>query len=150
MAAGDSKIFNDFALKLAKKAYDLSSGGDAFAISFIATAYGSVNADATDPDITDYTPLTGGNFVAATTLATTAITRVGANLKFDFADMSTIAKNPSNPSTIKTALIKHTATGDLYKAVDLTDDGGTTAIDVVNNDFDYTVAATGSFTQAVA
>ena len=148
MAAGDSKIFNDFALKLAKKTYDLST--DAFAISFIATAYGSVNADATDPDITDYTPLTGGNFVAATTLASTAITRAGAALKFDFADLSTIAKNASNPATIKTALIKHTVTGDLYKAIDLTADGGTTAIDVINNDFDYTVNAAGSFTQTVA
>jgi len=150
MAAGDSKIFNDFALKLAKKTYDLSSGGDAFAISFIATAYGSVDADVTNPNISSHTPLTGGNFVAATTLATTAITRTGANLKFDFADMSTILKNASNPTTIKTALIKHTATGDLYKAIDLTADGGTTAIDVVANDFDYTVATGGSFTQAVA
>jgi len=147
MAAGDSKIFNDFPLLLAKKIYDLSA--DAFAISFIATAYGSVNADATNPNISDYTPLTGGNFVASTTLASSAITRSGANLKFDYANMSTTAKNASNPSTIKTALIKHTATGDLYKAVDLTADGGSTAIDVVNNDFDYAVAAAGSFTQAV-
>ena len=150
MAAGDSKIFNDFALKLAKGTYDLSSGGDAFAISFIATAYGSVDADSTNPNISGFTPLVGGNFVAATTLASTAITRVGANLKFDFADLATITKDPSNPATIKTALIKHTLTGDLYKAIDLTSDGGTTAIDVVNNDFDYTVNAAGSFTQAVA
>ena len=42
----------------------------------------------------------------------------------------------------------HTATGDLYKAVDLTADGST-SIDVINNDFDYAVAAAGSFTQAV-
>ena len=147
MAAGDSKIFNDFALKLAKKTYDLST--DAFAISFIATAYASVNADATDPDITDYTPLSGGNFVAATTLASTAITRSGAALKFDFADLSTIAKAAGNPATIKVALIKHTVTGDLYKAIDLTADGST-SIDVINNDFDYTVNAAGSFTQTVA
>lgn len=148
MAAGDSKIFNDFPLKLGKKIYDLST--DAFAISFVADAYSTVNADATNPNISSYTPLTGGNFVAATTLASSAITRTGANLKFDYADMSTIAKSASNPATIKTALIKHTATGDLYKAVDLTADGGTTAIDVVNNDFDYTVNAAGSFTQTVA
>ena len=148
MAAGDSKIFNDFALKLAKGFYNLAS--DDFAISFIATAYGSVNSNAPNPDITDYTPLTGGNFVAATTLASTAITRAGAALKFDFADLATIAKAAGNPATIKTALIKHTVTGDLYKAIDLTADGGTTAIDVVNNDFDYTVNAAGSFTQAVA
>ena len=150
MAAGDSKIFNDFALKLAKGTYDLASGGDVFSIGFIATAYGSVDADVTNPNISSFTPLTGGNFVAATNLATSAITRVGAALKFDFADLSTIAKNASNPATIKTALIKHNTTGDLYKAIDLTADGGTTAIDVINNDFDYTVNAAGSFTQTVA
>jgi hypothetical protein len=148
MAAGDSKIFNDFALKLAKKTYDLST--DAFAISFIATAYGSVDANATNPNISSHTPLTGGNFVTATTLVSTAITRAGAALKFDFADLATIAKDASNPATIKTALIKHTTTGDLYKAIDLTADGGTTAIDVINNAFDYTVSAAGSFTQTVA
>ena len=147
MAAGDSKIFNDFALKLAKKTYDLST--EAFAISFIADTYASVDADASNPNISGFTPLTGGNFVAATTLVSTAITRTGANLKFDFNDLATIAKNASNPTTIKTALIKHTATGDLYKAVDLTTDG-TTSIDVINNDFDYAVAAAGSFTQTVA
>ena len=147
MAAGDSKIFNDFALKLAKKTYDL--GVDAFAISFVADTYASVNADSTNPNISGFTPLTGGSFVAATTLVSTAITRTGANLKFDFNDLSTIVKNASNPATIKTALIKHTATGDLYKAVDLTTDG-TTSIDVINNDFDYAVSAAGSFTQAVA
>ncbi len=148
MAAGDSKIFNDFALKMAKKAYDLST--DAFAISFVADAYATVDADATNPNISGYTPLSGGTFVPATTLVSTAITRTGANLKFDFANLATIVKNASNPATIKTALIKHTVSGDLYKAVDLTADGGTTAIDVINNDFDYTVNASGSFTQAVA
>ena len=148
MAAGNSKIFNDFPLLLAKKTYDLSS--DAFAISFIAVAFNSVDADAANPNISSFTPLTGGNFVAATTLASSAITRSGAILKFDYANLSTIAKNASNPTTIKTALIKHTPTGDLYKAVDLTADNGSTAIDVVNNDFDYAVAGTGSFTQAVA
>lgn len=147
MAAGDSKIFNDFALKLNKKTYDLSI--DAFAISFVADTYASVDADSTNPNISGFTPLVGGNFVAATTLVSTAITRTGASLKFDFNDLATITKNASNPATIKTALIKHTATGDLYKAVDLTTDGAT-SIDVVNNDFDYAVAAAGSFTQAVA
>ena len=147
MAAGDSKIFNEFALKLAKAKYNLAV--DDFAISFIATAYGSVNANSSNPDITDYTPLTGGNFVAAVALTSLAITRVVADIKFDFADLATIAKSAGNPATIKTALIKHTASGDLYKAIDLTADG-TTSIDVINNDFDYTVNAAGSFTQTVA
>ena len=146
MAAGDSKVFNDFMLKLGKKTYDLST--DAFAISFIATAYASVDADATNPDITDYTPLTGGNFVAATTLGSVTWTRAAAVGKFDFADLTTIAKAAGNPATIKVALIKHTVTGDLYKAVDLTADG-TTSIDVINNDFDYAVNASGSSTITV-
>jgi hypothetical protein len=147
MAAGDSKIFNDFGLKLGKKAYDLSS--DAFAISFVADTYASIDADATDPNISGFTPLVGGNFVAATTLTSVTWTRTSGVSKFDYADLTTIAKNASNPATIRCALIKHTASGDLYKAIDLTSDG-TTAIDVVNNDFDYTVNAGGSSTLTVA
>jgi hypothetical protein len=147
MAAGDSKTFNDFALKLGEKAYDLSS--DAFAISFIATAYGSIDEDATDPNITDYTPLSGGNFTTAVTLTSVTWTRATGVCKFDFADLTTIDKNASNPATIKSALIKHTVSGDLVKAIDLTADGGTTAIDVVNNDFDYSVNAGGSITVTV-
>ena len=147
MAAGDSKVFNDFMLKLGKKTYDLST--DAFAIGFIATAYASVNADATNPNISAHTPLTGGNFVAATPLTTIQWARAAAVGTFNFDDLSTIVKDPSNPTTIKTALIKHTATGDLYKAIDLTVDSGATAIDVVNNDFDYAVNASGSSTITV-
>ena len=148
MAAGDSKVFNDFALKLGRKTYDLST--DAFAISYVADTYASVDEDATNPNISGFTPLAGGNFVAATTLTSITWTRTGAQSKLDFADLSTIAKDASNPATIRTALIKHTATGDLYKAIDLTADAPTyTPIDVVNNDFDYAVNASGSSTITV-
>jgi hypothetical protein len=146
MAAGDSKVFNDFMLKLGDGTYDL--GADAFAIGFVADTYSAVDEDATNPNISGFTPLTGGNFVAATTLTSVTWTRVSAVGKFDFADLATIAKDASNPTTIRTALIKHTATGDLYKAIDLTADGST-AIDVVNNDFDYAVNASGSSTITV-
>jgi len=148
MAAGDSKVFNDFMLKLGDGTYDL--GADAFAIGFVADTYAAVDEDATNPNISGFTPLTGGNFVAATTLTSVTWTRLSAVGKFDFADLSTIAKDASNPATIRTALIKHTATGDLYKAIDLTADAPTyTPIDVVNNDFDYAVNASGSSTITV-
>jgi hypothetical protein len=147
MAAGDSKVFNDFMLKLGKKTYDLSV--DAFAIVYVADAYSTINADATNPNVSGFTPLSGGNFTAATTLTSITWTRVTTVGKFDFADLTTVAKNASNPATIKSALIKHTTTGDLYKAIDLTADGGTTAIDVINNDFDYAVNASGSSTITV-
>jgi len=146
MAAGDSKVFNDFMLKLGDGTYDL--GADAFAISFVADTYASVNEDATNPNISGFTPLTGGNFVSATTLTSQTWTRASAVGTFDYADLSTIAKAAGNPATIRVALIKHTATGDLYKAIDLTSDGST-AIDVINNDFDYAVNASGSSTITV-
>ena len=143
MAAGDSKVFNDFMLKLGDKTYDL--GADAFAISFVADTY---DEDATNPNISGFTPLSGGNFVAATTLTSQTWARASAVGTFDYDDLTTILKDASNPATIRAALIKHTATGDLYKAVDLTADGST-AIDVINNDFDYAVNASGSSTITV-
>ena len=146
MAAGDSKVFNDFDLKLGSKAYNLVS--DAFAIVYVADTYVSINIDVTNPNVSSFTPLSGGNFAAATTLTSQTWTRVAAVTKFDYADLTTVLKNASNPATIRCALIKHTATGDLYKAVDLTADG-TTAIDVVANDFDYAVNASGSSTITV-
>ncbi len=68
----------------------------------------------------------------------------------DYADLTTILKNASNPATIRTAVIVNdtSTSDDIYKVVDLTSDGST-AIDVINNDFDYAVNASGSVTGTV-
>ena len=64
--------------------------------------------------------------------------------------LTTIAKNASNPTTIRCAVIYNdtSTSDDIYKVVDLTSDGST-AIIVVSNDFDYAVNAGGSLTGTV-
>ena len=144
MALGDSKLFNDFVKLGGNGTYNL--GTDGFTLAFVSDAYSAVNADATNPAITDYTVVSGGNIPATTALGTLTWTRSGATSTFDYADPATFAKNASNPATAKTILIYQTTTGDLYKAVDITTDGGTTPADLVNNDLTYTVNASGSST----
>jgi hypothetical protein len=146
MAQGDSFIFYDFELKRGQGNYNL--GTDGFSIAFVADTFASLNQSATNPNISGFTPLSGGNFAASTNLGSLTWGRTGSVSTFDYANLATILKDAANPTTIRVALIKHTTSGDLYKAVDLTTDGST-AIDVVNNDFDYTVSASGSMTTTV-
>lgn len=146
MAQGDSKIFNDFQKKLGEGSYNLSTAG--LSISFVANQYSAVDENVVNPNISSFTKLSGGNFAADTALSGITWNRVNNVTTLDYADLATIAKDPSNPTTIKTALIHFTVGGDLYKAVDLTTDG-VTSINVTDNDFDYTVNAGGSMTQTV-
>jgi hypothetical protein len=62
----------------------------------------------------------------------------------DATDIATIAKNASNPATVKCAIIYNdtSASDDLVQVFDLTADG-TTAIDLVNNDLAFTFGAGG-------
>ncbi len=147
MAQGDSKVFNDFALKLGQGSYNLSSAG--LSISFVADTYASVDQNASNPNISGFTPLSGGNYSASTALSGITWGRSGNVATLDYANLSVIAQNASNPTTIRTALIHFTSGGDLYKAVDLTTDGST-AIDAVNGDLTYTVNAAGSSTLTVS
>ncbi len=147
MARGDSKIFQDFAKKLGEGSYNLSSAG--LSLSFVADTYATVDATVNNPNISGFTRLSGGNVPSNTALSGVTWTRSGAIITLDYADPSTIASAAGNPTTARTALIHFTTGGDLYKAIDLTTDG-TTALDLVNNDFSYTVNASGSATLTVA
>ena len=113
MAAGDSKLAQEYPLQAGKGAYNNSS--DTFRIFFCSNTYASVDATQTPFNLSDVTQVGGGNFpIAGVVLSSVTWTRSGA----------------------------------VYKVVDLTADGST-AIDVVTNDFDYTVNASGSVTGTV-
>lgn len=149
MAAGDSKLSNVYINNMGDGEYDLSA--DTFKLYFCSDTYASIDEDAATLDLSDVTQVGGGNFpIAGVTLTSVTWTRSGAVSTFDYADLTTIDKNASNPTTIKTAVIVNdtSASDDIYKIVDLTSDGST-AIDVVNNDFDYSVNASGSMTATV-
>lgn len=143
-----SKQFNDYPLRAGNGEYNNST--DVFKIAWLSDAYSTINIDTVNPKLADFTQVTGGNFSAPTTLANITWTRAAAISKLDYDDLSTILKNASNPTDLRTALIYNdTSTNDDgYKVVDLT--GGTdTPIDVINNDFDYAVNSSGSMTGTV-
>ena len=148
MAAGDSKLAQEYPLQAGNGAYNNSS--DTFRIFFCSDTIAAIDATQTPFNLSDVTQVGGGNFpIGGIVLSSVTWTRSGAVSKLDYADLSTIVKNASNPATIRTAVIVNDTAGNvIYKVVDLTSDGST-AIDVINNDFDYAVNASGSVTGTV-
>jgi len=149
MSAGDSKLAQEYPLQAGKGEYNNAS--DVFRIFFCSNTFAAIDATQTPFNLSDVTQVGGGNFpIAGIVLTSVTWTRSGAVSTLDYADLSTIIKNASNPTTIRTAVIVNdtSTSDDIYKVVDLTSDGST-AIDVVNNDFDYAVNASGSITGTV-
>jgi hypothetical protein len=148
MAAGDNKIFRDFVLKVNEGAYN---EGDNWRLAFVSNTYSTINVDSTNPVLANVTPLSGGNVAASYLLANFAITRATTTIKFDADDIATITKNASNPATVRSAVIYNdtSASDDLVCAFDLTTDGST-ALDLVNNDFTFSFGAGGIITATVA
>lgn len=149
MAAGDSKLSQEYPLQAGKGVYNNST--DTFRIFFCSDTFAAIDATQTPFNLSDVTQVGGGNFpIAGIVLTSVTWTRSGAVSKLDYADLATIIKNASNPATIRTAVIVNdtSTSDDIYKVVDLTSDGST-AIDVVANDFDYAVNAGGSLTGTV-
>lgn len=149
MAAGDSKQAQQYPLQAGEGEYKNST--DTFRIYFLSDQYSNIDAAQAPFNLSDVTQVGGGNFpIGGIVLTGVTWSRLGAVSILDYNDLATIAKDPANPTTIKSAaIVNDTSTNDdIYKIVDLTSDG-TTAIDVINNDFDYAVNASGSITGTV-
>lgn len=148
MAAGDSKLYRDAVLKLNEGAY---AEGDTWTIAFVSNTYATLNADATNPVLSGVTVVSGGNVNAVNNLSGFTITRSTTTITADATDLATITKNASNPTTVRCAVLyNNTSTNDdLIQAWDLTTDGST-ALDLVNNDFTFSFGANGIFTATVA
>lgn len=149
MAAGDSKLAQEYPLQAGNGAYNNST--DTFRIFFCSDTYAAIDATQAPFNLSNVTQVGGGNFpLAGIALTNVTWTRTGAVSKLDYDNLVTIAKNASNPTTIRTAVIVNDTSlnDDIYKVVDLTADGST-PIDVINNDFDYSVNASGSVTATV-
>jgi hypothetical protein len=147
MAAGDSKIFNEFVLKERNQTYGVS---DVKTLAFVSNTFASVSADLANPNLSSVTVVSGGNVAAGYTLASAVMSRATNVIKFDATDIGSIAKNASNPATVRCAVIYNntSAADDLIQIYDLTADGST-AIDLVNNDFVFNFGAAGINTATV-
>jgi hypothetical protein len=147
MAAGDSKLYRDAVLKINEGAY---SEGDVWTLAFVSDTYATLSANAANPVLADVTVVSGGNVAASYNIASFTITRSAGTITFDGADIGTITKNASNPSPRCAVLYNNTsASDDLINAWDLTTDGST-ALDLVNNDFTFSFGASGILTATVA
>ena len=147
MAAGDSKLFNEYVLKERQGTY---AQADVWSLAFISNTYASVSADAATPNLASVTVTSGGNVAASYTLASAAYTRATNVIKFDATDIGTITKNASNPTDVRCAVAYNntSAADDLVQIYDLTTDG-TTALDLVNNDFVFAFGTGGINTATV-
>ena len=148
MAAGDNKIFRDFVLKVNEGAYN---EGDVWSLAFVSNTYATIDATAANPNLAGVTVVSGGNVAASYTLTGFAITRSGTTVTYDATDIGTITKNASNPTTVRCAYLYNntSASDDGFCVFDLTTDGST-ALDLVNNDFTLSFGAGGIITATVA
>lgn len=140
MAAGDSKAFNDAVLKTRKGLY---AEGDAWELVFLSDTYASMDTDLVNPTSATFTPVVGGNIAASYVLANVNVNRVTNVVTFDADDIGQVVKNAANPVDLRTALLRNaTVTNDAIQVWDMTADG-TTALDLVNNDFTFSFGASG-------
>ena len=145
MARGDLVQFQEFPLELSKGGYNLET--DSFSMILITTL--PVNTDAS-PDRADYTEVTaGGSYVTGGIALTVTLAEVGGVTTFDITNAPSWAKLAGSPTDIKAGLIvnnTHAGTQDAIAAVDLTTDGGTTAISMVDSTITATPNASGLYT----
>ena len=147
MAAGDSKLFNEYVLKERKGTY---AEGDTWSLAFVSNTYASISDDLANPNISSVTVTSSGNVNATYALGSAAYTRATNVIKFDAADIGQILKNASNPADVRCAVVYNntSAADDLVQIYDMTADG-TTALDLVNNDFTFSFGAGGINTATV-
>jgi hypothetical protein len=147
MAAGDSKIFNEFILKLNNQTYGVS---DVKSLAFVSNTFAAISADLANPNLASVTVVSGGNVAASYTLASAVMSRSTNVIKFDATDIGTITKNASNPTGVRCAVVYNntSASDDLIQIFDMTADG-TTAVDLVDNDFVFNFGAGGINTATV-
>lgn len=140
MAAGDTKLFNEFILRDRQGSYAIT---DDYRIAFISNTYASVSSDLAAPDIADVTVTSGGNVAANYPLANESLSRSTSTITFDADDIGTITKNASNPADLRCAVLYDvTVSNHLIQIWDMTTDG-TTPLDLVNNDFTFSFGASG-------
>ena len=143
MAQGSLVVFEEFRLFIGDKSHDLDA--DAFKIALITTL---PLANAATPDFADFTEVSGTNYTAGGETANGTYVEAAGVGTFDVDDVSW-TQSGSGPTNIKAALIyntTHVGTNDAVAFIDMTTDGGTTPISLVDGDISITINAAGVFT----
>jgi len=143
MAQGSLVVFEEFRLFIGDKSHDLDA--DAFKIALITTL---PTAAAATPDLADFTEVSGTNYTAGGETSAATYVEAAGVATFDMADVSW-TQSGSGPTDIKAALIyntTHVGTNDAVAFIDMTTDGGTTPISLVDGDISIAINAAGVFT----
>lgn len=149
MARGDSKLFRAVGLESGEGDYNFTS--DTFKFALLSDTWASVNTDLADPVLTSFTEVAAGGNYPAGGLSVTGVswTRTAGVSKLTHSAVS-MSKHASNPTAARTLLLYNvTAGSSAIVATDLTAEGSTPA-DLVNNDLNITVHASGAVTATVA
>jgi len=145
MALSDSKKTSEYDHQAGLGTYNNNT--DVFKYVIITESFTAIDEDAVSIGIANYTKVaSAGTYVQDTTLANSEWSRAAAISKLDYDDFS-FAANASNPVTGKTIAIYNDTSSnkDVYKFIDMTTDGGTTAADTTLG-LNFTVNAGGSGT----
>jgi hypothetical protein len=146
MAAGTLTVFNEAKQNIANGTLNLSSATDFYCmlITTLPTA-----ADLT-PDSSDYTEVSGAGYTAGGVQLNVTWNESAGTVTFDSSVDPAWTQNASGPTNIVAALIYSStaAAEDALCFIDMTADGGTTPISLVDGDISITFAATGLFTLA--
>jgi len=145
MAQGDFLLFEEYSLNIADGSHDMNS--DTFALILITTL--PVITGAT-PDRADYTEVTGGGgYSTGGIVLTSTYTEAAGTATFDSSTNPAWTAAAGSPTNIKAGLLvnnTHVGTNDAIGFIDMTTDGGTTAISLVDGDITVTWNASGVFT----
>lgn len=153
MAQGTLLVFDEFKETIGEAFINLET--DTFKMAFINTvptvgdadprwgAGGGTNLSTNEVSGTNYTA--GGNALANPTYEQTSGTAT-----YDVDDPATWVQHASGPTDIKTAVVySDTDTGKrVISFIDMTTDGGTTPLSLVDGDITVTVNVSGIFTLA--
>ena len=145
MALSDSKKTSEYDYQAGLGAYNNST--DVFKWVIITDSYSAIDATSAAIGIASFTKVaSAGLYVQDTTLASSAWTKAGAVTKLDYADFS-FAADGANPITGKAIAVYNDthASKHVYKFIDITADGGTTAADTTLG-LNFTVNAGGAGT----
>jgi hypothetical protein len=128
---------------------DHDMDGDTFKCALITTL--PTKAQAT-PDFADFTEVSGTNYTAGGETLTVTLTEVGGVTTWDSTANPSWTQHAAGPTNIVAALIyntTHVGTNDAVAFIDMTTDGGTTPISLVDGDISITFNASGIYTTTV-
>jgi len=147
MAQGDFTLFEEYRKTIADGSHDMD--GDTFSLILITTL---PVAAAVTPDRGDFTEVTaGGGYSTGGIALTTTYTEAAGTATFDSSTNPSWTAAAGSPTNIIAALLvndTHAGTTDAIGFIDMTVDGGSTAISLVDGDITVTWNASGVFTLA--